>query len=430
MDKKELFKKFLEENDVLIVDKNPSSRNRLLKTISDLGSKRHMIHSVGSMIEAEDIINTKKIGLVLSDYFIGGGSGFDLFKKVRENHPDSKNLCQILVTSNISQTAVAKAAEEDVDSFIIKPYTIQIIQESLINAVNAKIYPSEYIVKIEEAKLAMEKTQFEEAIVLLKEAMTMHSKPALALFYMGQAEYLRKALSEAEGSYSKGLSFNNIHFKCLIGLYELFLQENKLQQAYQVVKKVAKFFPANPDRLTQIVRLAIQTEHYEDMPYYYDIFTTLDERSKVLINYIGAGLYISGKHQLINGNVSEALRCFECVAVSCSEFTKFLRAMITVMVENNLVGEAESFLSRFPSGSLDHDDYLVSEYLIFSQKNKDPNFSVRRGLDLYNKKIRDYMCMKEMITAMKTSGIKEDKLKEYQSEIETLFPEKGFVLSL
>jgi tetratricopeptide (TPR) repeat protein len=389
-----------------------------------------MIHSVGSMIEAEDIIKTKKVGLVLSDYIITGGSGFDLFKRVRETHLDSKNLCQILVTSNISQTAVAKAAEEDVDSFIIQPYTIQIIQESLINAVNAKIYPSPYIVKIEEAKIAMEKTQFEEAIVLLKEAMTMHSKPALALFYMGQAEYLRKALLEAEGSYSKGLSFNNIHFKCLIGLYELFLQENKLQEAYQVVKKVAKFFPANPDRLTQIVRLAIQTEHYEDMPYYYDIFTTLDERSKVLINYIGAGLYIAGKHQLINGNTSEALRCFECVAVSCSEFTKFLRAMITVMVENNLVTEAESFLSRFPSGSMDHDDYLVSEYLIFSHKNKDPNFSVRRGLDLYNKKIRDYLCMKEMIKAMKSSGVKEEKLKEYLLEIENLFPDRDTSLAI
>ncbi|MFY7993328.1 MAG: response regulator [Bacteriovoracaceae bacterium] len=424
MDKKELFKKFLEENDVLIVDKNPSSRNRLLKTISDLGSKRHMIHSVASMAEAEQIIKTKKIGLVLSDYFITGGSGFDLFKKVRETHIDSKKLCQILVTSNISQTAVAKAAEEDVDSFIIKPYTIQIIQESLINAVNAKIYPSAYVVKIEEAKIAMHEGRFDEATSLLKDAMTMHSRPALALFYMGQVEYMKRAITEAEGNYSKGLSYNNIHFKCLIGLYELFMQENKYQEAYQVVKKVAKFFPANPDRLTQIVRLAIQTEHYDDMIFYYDIFTTLDERSKVLINYIGAGLYIAGKHHLINGNVSEALKCFECVAVSCSEFTKFLRAMITVLIENNLASEAETFLARFHAGSLDHEDYLVSEFLVFSALNKDPNFSVRRGLDLYNKKIRDFLCMKEMIEAMRTSGIKEDKLKEYRHEIENLFPER------
>src|SRR5688572_6189587 len=143
MDKKEVFKQFLETNDVLIVDKNPSSRNRLLKTMYDLGSKRHMIHSTGSLAEAREFIETKKIGIVLSDYFIAGGSGFDLFKMIRDKNPNNKDLCLILVTSNISQTAVAKAAEEDVDSFIIKPYTIQSIQDNLISTVVQKIRPSD-----------------------------------------------------------------------------------------------------------------------------------------------------------------------------------------------------------------------------------------------------------------------------------------------
>jgi response regulator of citrate/malate metabolism len=91
-----------------------------------------MIHTAGSLGEAETIVKEKNIGIVLSDYFIAGGSGFDLFKIIREKLPKNKELCLILVTANISQTAVAKAAEEDVDSFIIKPYTIQSIQESLI----------------------------------------------------------------------------------------------------------------------------------------------------------------------------------------------------------------------------------------------------------------------------------------------------------
>src|SRR6476620_318308 len=171
MDKKEVFKQFLEENEVLIVDKNPSSRNRLLKTIYDLGAKRHMIHTCGSLIEAQEIIATKKIGIVMSDYFIGGGSGFDLFKIIRDKEPDNKNLCLVLETSNISQTAVAKAAEEDVDSFIIKPYTIQSIRENLISTVSSKVKPSEYILKIEEAKLLIASKKFEEAISVLSIAV-------------------------------------------------------------------------------------------------------------------------------------------------------------------------------------------------------------------------------------------------------------------
>ncbi len=427
MDKKEVFKQFLEENEVLIVDKNPSSRNRLLKTIYDLGAKRHMIHTSGTLAEAQEIIATKKIGVVLSDYFIGGGSGFDLFKIIRDKDPNNKNLCLVLVTSNISQTAVAKAAEEDVDSFIIKPYTIQSIQENLISTVVAKIKPSDYIQKIEEGKAHISAGRYNEALSVLKVAMSMHSKPALALFYIGQAEYLKNHVSEATGSYNEGLTFNNIHYKCLVGLYEIFMREEKFTEAYQVVKKIAKYVPANPDRLAQIVRLAIRTNHYEDMQMYYEIFTSLEVRTQTLINYIGAGMYVAGKHCLIENNVDGAMQFFDNIAVSCSEFTKFLRAIIAVLVEHGMHSDAEKFLSRFDAGSKDSDDYMVSDFLISSRNNQDPGFIIKMGLELYNRKIRDYKCMYTLIDAMVRGGYKSERIAPYKEEMENLYPDKATI---
>lgn len=426
MDKKEVFKQFLEENEVLIVDKNPSSRNRLLKTIYDLGAKRHMIHTCGSLTEAQEIIASKKIGIVMSDYFIGGGSGFDLFKIIRDKEPDNKNLCLVLVTSNISQTAVAKAAEEDVDSFIIKPYTIQSIQENLISTVVAKIKPSDYIVKVEEGKAQIAAGNYLEAIATLKVAVNMHPKPALALFYIGQAEYLKNHVDEATGSYNEGLSFNNIHYKCLVGLYEIFMREEKYFEAYGVVKKIAKYFPANPDRLSQIVRLAIRTNNYEDMQMYYEIFTSLEVRTQVLMNYIGAGMYVAGKHCLIENNPEKAMQFFDNIAVSCSEFTKFLRAIVTVLVEHNMHTDAEKFLSRFDAGAKDSDDYLVSDFLI-NAKNPDNGFVIKMGLELYNRKIRDYKCMYALIEAMVKGGYKNDRIAPYKEEMEALFPDKATI---
>ena len=185
MDKKEVFKKFVLESEVLVVDKNPGSRNRLLKILCDLGAKRHMVHTASGLVEANGILKEKKISLVLSDYMVVGGSGFDLFKLLREQQPENKDLCLVLVTSNISQTAVAKAAEEDVDSFIIKPYTLQSIQENLISAVSAKIQPSTYMLKIQEAKALIQSVELEKAEIILKEAMSLHKRPALALFLHG-----------------------------------------------------------------------------------------------------------------------------------------------------------------------------------------------------------------------------------------------------
>lgn len=429
MEKLDIFRDYIQKIDVLIVDKNPSSRSRLLKIMYDLGCKRNKIFTAGEMSEAEELIATKDVGIVLSDYFIGGGSGFDLFKLVRQKFPDRKELSLILVTSNISQTAVAKAAEEDVDSFIIKPYTIQSIQENLVATVSNKVKPSPYIQKIEEAKAFLFSGKIDEAEAILKDAKKLHQKPALALFYLGQVEYMRKAIDAAKGAYSTGLSFNNIHYKCLLGLFEMFLELNKFNEAYQVVKKIAKFFPANPDRLAQIVRLAVQTENYDDMQMYYEIFTSLDERTETMVNYIGAGLYISGKHKLMNKKIDEAIRLFDNIAVSCSEYPKFTRAMITTLVDYGQVGSAEKYLSRFPPGSNDQEDYLVAEYLIMSRKEEQKSSIAKFGLDLYNKNIRDPMCMKIMVEAMEVCKYKQETIDKFKAEFHQLWPEDSAFLA-
>lgn len=424
MDKNKIFKDFVDVNDVLIVDKNPSSRSRLVKIMSDLGCKRHMIHTAGSLIEAQEIIITKKVGIILSDYIIGGGSGFDLFKMLRKKNPVAKESCLVLVTSNINQSSVAKAAEEDVDSFIIKPFTVQSIQESLLSTICAKVQPSEYQIKIDEGKDHLFEGRYDEAVKALKEAKTLHPKPALALFYLGQAEYLQDQVDNAQSNYVEGLDLINIHYKCLVGLYEILMRDEKFSEAYQVIKKIARFFPANPDRLNEIIHLAVKTENFEDMQLYYEIFTQLDTRPNHVVNYVGAGLYISGKYNLLNNNRAKATTYFDELAVSCSEFTKYIRAVIAILVEHGFAEDAEKYLTRFSMESRGEEDYLVSEFLINAKKGVDLDLVVKTGLELYNRKVRDFDCMKFLIGALEASGYTGDKLTQYRAEMLQLWPEK------
>ena len=236
-------------------------------------------------------------------------------------------------------------------------------------------------------------------------------------------------MGEAQGSYNKGLNFNSIHYKCLVGLYEIFMREGQLQEAYQVVKKVAKFFPANPDRLTQIIRLAIQTENFEDMQFYYEIFTSLEERSRLMINYIGAGMYISGKHSLLNKNTDVAIQYFDNVAVSCAEFSKFIRAIIATLIEHREFDQAEKYLSRFSPEARSGEDYLVADYLVDSVRSTEQTTLVKKGLELYKRKIRDFDCMRIMVEAMVKCDYKEDRIMQFKMEMLDLWPEKAMILS-
>jgi tetratricopeptide (TPR) repeat protein len=378
---------------------------------------------VGSLQEAQQVIDEHKPMLVLSDFTLKGGSGFDLFSHARKHSPELKEATLILITANISQSAVAKAAEEDVDSFIIKPYTVQSLEKSLITAVIMKLYPSKYIQTIEKGKEQLFSQNYEEALVIFEEAIKMNPKPSLAHFYHGQAKYLMQLNDEAEGAYKKGLTLNNIHYKCQIGLYELLKKEDRHKDAYKVVKNIAKYFPANPDRLAEVVRLCMVTENYADMIDYYNIFLELEERTDDIVNYICSGMYIYGKYSMLQKQFEQARDVFDKVGVSSAGKTKFLRAMIIVLVENEFESDAQKLVSRFPAESRDSEDYLVASF-IAEYKTSNNHENIQKGLEVYNSGIRDYLCMKILIDAMIAEEL-DIKAQPFIDEMCDLWPSKS-----
>jgi two-component system chemotaxis response regulator CheY len=424
MDKKVILKNFLNEYSVLIVDRNPSSRNRLLKVISDLGAKRNMIFTASGISEASDFIKKEKIGLVLSDYEIEGGSGFDLFKLVRSFHSGNHKMCLILVTGNISQTAIAKAAEEDVDSFIIKPYTLQSIQENLVSSISFKIFPPPYHLKIDEGKELLKQNRLFEAYNCFQEAMELHPKPSLALFYLGYTKYLMMDKSEAVNKYNSGLAINSIHFKCLIGLFDLHMSQKQFEDAYAVVKKIAKYFPANPDRLVEIIRLAVITKNFDDMNMYYEVFTQLEARDPKVLSHMSAGLFVAGKYFLSLKDEVKAITLFDKIAISCAE-VKVLKAIVMTLLENGKESEASRYMGRFPGDQLQSPEYLICDFLTTFNFSQDYNLMIQKGMDLYNHGIKDAEILKILINAFEKQGLNE-KASLIIEDFKTLYPTMNF----
>jgi CheY-like chemotaxis protein len=411
---------FLEKARVLVVDKSTSSRTRLAKTLSDLGCKNHNIIRVGHLQEAMTAVNEKMPDLIMSDYVIGGGSGFDLFKQIRDLMPFAKNTVMILVTSNISQSAVAKAAEEDVDAFIVKPYTIASLRQNMLQAIDAKLFPSAYIIKIEAGKKLLFDGNYAGSYEIFVEASKLSKSPSLALYYMGTAKKLMEEKEAAVNSYEKGLSYNHIHFKCQIGLFEMFMRENRYFDAYEIVKRIAKYFPSNPERLQQVVRLAVITENYHDIEFYYEIFKSLDERDQITLKYICAGLYILGKYLMTRGDNDKALEVFEKIGVSCEGNPTFLRSIIEVLFKYNSFDHALNYLGRFDAGASETVDYKISQ-LLTNYNNLTAAERVTRALELYNLSDRSYTMYKVLITSMVENDLSE-RAQKYMDEALVAFP--------
>lgn len=411
----EAFRKYLENRKILIADASASARSGLFKVFAELGAKSNQITLVNSFKQAAEQIAAIKPHIVVAEYELGRRCGLDLLQTQRIQMPEeSKQMLFIVATGNTSQTAVARAAEEDIDAYILKPFTVEGVRKTVMRAALMKISPPQYLVKIDEGKAALANGNFDEAEKIFEEAVELDPVPSLAHYYIGQARYLRQVLDEAKGSYNAGLQYNKIHYKCMVGMYEILMKEKAHGEAYEVVKKLSQYFPANPKRLSEVLRLAITNGKYEDVEKYYAVFCNIDDRDEQLIKYICAALVVCGKYYLSTKFKVRALELFQKAAATGTGRVKVLREIVQTLLDYNLVKDAKDFLAKFPAESQAGDDYLIMNFLMLdAQGNR--SATIDRGRQLLQKGIADerlYAVMIKRSVEAKLTGAAESLAQE------------------
>jgi CheY-like chemotaxis protein len=403
-DPNELFAEYVNSSRVLIVDSSSASRVRLAATLSELGVQSNKITLAGTFEDGEAQMTKLKPRLVLCDFVLGNRSGLDLLQMQRDQITAPEESVFVLVTGNSSQTAVARAAEEDVDTFVLKPYTLQTLKASLISSVMTKIYPTEYMKTVKAGKELLIGGKPEEAIKEFDRAIPLDKTPTLAHFYKGQAKSMMKALAEAEGAYSEGLGLNKIHYKCLVGLFDILIAEKRNAEAYDVVKRIAHYFPANPKRLSSVLRLAILTEHFEDMEGYYRTFTQMDQRTDELVRYMCSALVVCGKFYLQRKHRNRAVDVFEKAAVSCAGQVQFLKYIIETLIDFEMTDAAPSFLQRYRQYDPTSETFKAMDYLVTAKKDG-VSASLTKGRELLKAGVKHPLVYRQLIKTCVEAGL-------------------------
>jgi len=398
-----IFKAYAGEQRIVIADASSVARVTLASTLTSLGAHTSNLTLVNTYHEAEKAISSQSPRIVIADYDIGKQRGLDLLQRQRVQQPESRDCLFILVTGNSSQTAVARAAEEDVDTFILKPFTLDSLKSSILKAALAKLKPLPYGKTIEKGKDLLAEGRLDDALSEFEAATRLNPTPSLACFYVGQVQLMQKALVEAQGSYLTGLSYNKIHYKCLVGLFDVLMGKNLHAEAYDVIRKISHYFPANPQRMTQVLRLAIITKSYDDVEKYYQIFTTLEDRNEEIIKYICAALVVCGKHYLQKRLGSRARQLFAKAATTANGRTRVLRDIILSLLEYNMADDAQEFLKKFPPDTQSGVDYLTMKLLILD-KSQAGSLVVSEGKELIRKGIEDPLIYRVLIRRYREAG--------------------------
>ena len=404
---------YLSDSFCLVADSHQGSRVRLANSLIKLGAKPGQVRVAGGYHEAKQEVATSFPRVILCDYELGSRSGLDLLQEQREKRPYTRDGIFVLVTANSSQAAVARAAEEDVDTYVLKPYTMEILKRALTIAALQKVFPGEYLTLIEEGKTLLFSGKFSEASKLFAKARELSSKPTLACFYLGQTEVMREAFEDASQTYRVGLSYNKIHYKCLIGLHELLMKRGQHDEAYDIFKRITKTYPANPKRLSTALKLALLTKNYSDIDGYYRIFLHIDDRTEELVRGICAALIVTGKYYLSTEHKSRGLDFLNKAVVSCAGRPRFIRYAIEGLVENKMVDRAKELLGRFPSDLQSGEDFLTSEYLVESGA-KGPAQVLHHGRRLIKEGIRNVAIYRTMIEGCLEAGFGDSAIHLYQ----------------
>jgi tetratricopeptide (TPR) repeat protein len=383
------FKDFLGDGVILIVDTSASIRAAIMKFVNErFGLLQGQIKSVGDYAAAEAIIKSENVAIVISEYFLDSRCGLELASTLREiQAPPSESLFMIMA-NNAQESVVIEAADENVDGFLVKPFTMNSVGEWLLKLAYQRQHPSNYKSMISAGCADLNQQKYKQAIDFFNLAKTFSSKPALACYYEGYAYSKLNESDRAEESYRQGLSYNQIHYKCLVGLYELYVFQKKLKEAYGVIKILAQEFPLSPPRLSEVIDLAVRTENYKDIDGYYERFLELDERRDELVRFVNAALVVGGIYQMEKKEFSRGIDLFKKAIVTSKRKPSVLKKTISECLKFGLAVEAAGILSKFESRDAQTPEYLVSQYLV-ADASADPRAVFQNGRNLVVSGVKD-----------------------------------------
>jgi tetratricopeptide (TPR) repeat protein len=336
---------FLKDQVCLILEPSKSLSTALQSALQQMGISLTRIVVARKFHDAKKIVEEKKPQLLITEYEIDGSLGLDLIE-IQEKQYDPSARISFITTKNASDSAVAEAAEGQVDGFILKPFTIDAFQKKLLDILIQKLRPSEYIQKINAGKLHLNKQAYDSAIQEFISAKPLHPKPALAcsfagLSYEGKQDWVR-ALQE----YREGRKYQPLHYKCLVGEFEGLVATRNYQEAYALVEPIRKTYPITSRRLGQMFVAAVFTNHFEDLPLLYETFTKLENRTPDLINISSMALLTAGKFMIKKNELKKAIEYFDIGLLISGRSFAFVEKVVLEFLKNNAIKEAEIFLGK------------------------------------------------------------------------------------
>ena len=190
---------FLSEAHCLLIQPSACFLSSMTTSLVVLGAKKENIHFALRFEDAETLVNQFRPLVLITEHQIGDKFGLDLIDRM-DNLVGEPNRVAIMATRNSSESAVAEAAEEQIDAYILKPFSMGEFQTKVYDTIKRKSRPTDYLNLIRRGRGYLINKEYKQAFEQFSNAKSKSSKPSLAHYYCGvlQEHFLLPESAESD----------------------------------------------------------------------------------------------------------------------------------------------------------------------------------------------------------------------------------------
>ncbi|MBI4798416.1 MAG: tetratricopeptide repeat protein [Desulfarculus sp.] len=230
---------------VLVVDDVVNMRRLLKNMLRQMGVTNILEASDG--ILALDVLVRNTVDLVLCDWNMPQMKGIEVLKFVRAKQ-EIKNMPFIMVTAEVKEDVIAEAAETEVDAYLLKPFTLQQLQDRVTHVLKLQEEVSEIDQRLARGMSYITTRQMDKAAEELKAALAINPKSPRTLYTMGKLFEEQGADSRAKEMFEKAVTISPKFLKGHEALANLFQALGDMDGYIKHMEKAVKISPRNMER--------------------------------------------------------------------------------------------------------------------------------------------------------------------------------------
>jgi tetratricopeptide (TPR) repeat protein len=222
-----------------------------------------------SFIEADNIqlalnqLRTQKVDLILCEASMPGISGTEVLKAVRTDEA-FQNIPFIMIASDNSSETIAEAGESQVDAYILKPFTPELIKEKINQILQVRRVPSPIDIHLNVGIAHLKSLKYDLALAEFQKAFDINPKSSRVLLAIGHLKEQQGELENAERYYLQAVELTPLFLKAHEALAALYESQGDFLSAAENLRNAATINPRNMDRQLKLGRVLIAAGQKEN----------------------------------------------------------------------------------------------------------------------------------------------------------------------